>query len=267
MARAFWKGAISFGMVVIPIKMYVATEAHTLSFHLLHKKCLTRPKQVLHCEKDNEYFSTKETVRGYEYAKDQFVVLDEADFEKVPIKTGHSINILGFVEASEIDLIYYQSSHYLEPEEMGAKPFSLLREVLRKTNRLGVAKVTFQRREHLCALHPLGNIMALHTLYYKGEIVDHTELSAGKQELSASEMEMATSLVKAMATTFKPESYKDEYRDALKKLVEAKLKGVEVKPVKEAEPVIPDLMAALRASLENTRKKQTSRQPAAAGKR
>jgi DNA end-binding protein Ku len=259
MDRAFWKGAISFGMVVIPVKMYVATEAHTLSFHMLHKKCLTRPKQVLHCEKDDEYFSSKDTVRGYEYAKDQFIVLDEEDFKKVPVKTAHSISIQGFVDADQVDTIYYQSSHYLEPEELGAKPFALLREVLGKTRRVGIAKVSFQKREHLCALRPLGNIMALHTLYYKNEIADYSELGSGKQELSKSEMEMATSLVDAMSTTFKPEGFKDEYRDALKKLVEAKLKGVEIKPVQEAEVQIPDLMSALKASIEAAKKKKSAR--------
>ena len=110
MPRAFWKGVISFGLVAIPVKMYVGTESKTLSFHLLHKKCLTRPKQVLHCETDNEYFSIKDTVRGYEVAKEQYVVLDDSDFEKVPIKTSHAIDILGFVEAKEIDPIYYYGS-------------------------------------------------------------------------------------------------------------------------------------------------------------
>ena len=135
MPKAFWKGVISFGLVAIPVKMYVGTESKPLSFHLLHKKCLTRPKQVLHCETDNEYFSVKDTVRGYEVTKDQFVVLEDSDFEKVPIKTSHSIDIHGFIEAGEIDPIYYYGCHFIEPEELGAKPFQLLREALLKTGR------------------------------------------------------------------------------------------------------------------------------------
>ncbi len=130
MPRAFWKGVISFGLVAIPVKMYVGTESKTLSFHLLHKKCLTRPKQVLRCETDNEYFGIKDTVRGYEIAKDQYIVLDDKDFENVPIKTSHAINILGFIEAQELDPIYFAGVHYLEPEELGAKPFQLLKEAL-----------------------------------------------------------------------------------------------------------------------------------------
>jgi DNA end-binding protein Ku len=260
MARAFWKGVISFGMVVIPVKMYVATEPRTLSFHLLHKKCLTRPKQVLHCEHDEEYFTSSETVRGYEYAKDQYIVLEENDFKKVPVKTAHSINILGFVEARDIDSIYYQNSHYIEPEELGAKPFALLKEVLNRTDRVGIAKVTFQRREHLCVLKPLDSIMVLHTLYYYDEILSRKNLNPPQPQLTEAEMEMATSLVKTMSVPFKPDQYKDDYQAALKELVEAKLKGIEIKIPEEPKVEIPDLMAALKASLESTKKKLAERE-------
>jgi DNA end-binding protein Ku len=146
MAKAFWKGAISFGLVAIPVKMYTATRSVTPAFHLLHKKCSTRLRQVLYCPLDEEYFGVKETVRGYEYARGQFVSLDEGDFRKVPLKTLHAIDIVRFFPAEEIDPIYYYGSHYLEPEELGARPFSLLRQALQKTGRVGVAKVTFQRR-------------------------------------------------------------------------------------------------------------------------
>jgi DNA end-binding protein Ku len=259
MAKAFWKGVISFGMVVIPVKMYVATETKTLSFHLLHKKCLTRPKQVLHCEHDNEYFSLKDTVRGFEYAKDQYVVLNEDDFKKVPVKTSHSINISGFIESRDIDSIYYQSSHYLEPEEIGAKPFALLNEVLATTKRIGIAKVTFQRREHLCALRPFGNIMVLQTMYYQDELTSQPDLSSPKQNLTEAEIKLATSLVNAMSSDFKPEEYKDEYHLALKKLVDAKLKGVEMKMPEEPKTEIADLMSALKASLETAKTRRKSR--------
>jgi DNA end-binding protein Ku len=254
MARAFWKGVISFGMVVIPVKMYVATETRPISFHVLHKKCLTRPRQVWFCEHDEQYIDAHDTTRGYEYAKDQYLVMDEEDFKKVPVKTSRTIDIQSFTEAQEIDSIYYQDSHYLEPEELGAKPFSLLREVLHKTNRVGIAKVTFQRREHLCALRPLDDILVLHTLYYPQEIIDHSEISPAKQKLSPSEMEMATSLVNTMAGSFRPEEYRDEYQEALKKLIEAKLKGVELKVPEEKKVEIPDLMSALKASIEAARK-------------
>ena len=119
MARAFWKGVISFGMVAIPVRMSLATERKTPGFHLLHKKCLNRAKQVLYCPQEQEYFNIKDTVRGFEYAKDQYVVLDDKDLDKVPVKTSHSINILAFVEEKEIDRLYYSDAHYLEPDELG----------------------------------------------------------------------------------------------------------------------------------------------------
>jgi DNA end-binding protein Ku len=254
MVRAFWKGVISFGMVVIPVKMYVATETRPISFHILHKKCRTRPKQVWYCEHDEQYLSSQDTVRGYEYAKDEYLVMTDDDFKSVPVKTSRTINIVGFTESGEIDPIYYQNCHYLEPEDLGVKPFSLLREVLNKTGLTGIAKVTFQRREHLCALRPLDGILALHSLYYPDEIVSRQEIASPKEKSTSGELEMAVTLVKAMTTEFKPEDYKDEYQIALKKLIEAKLKGVELKPPEDKKKAIPDLMTALRASLEEARK-------------
>jgi DNA end-binding protein Ku len=264
MSRAFWKGVISFGMVVIPVRLYVATETSAISLHLLHKKCLTRPKQVLHCEQDNEYFTQKETVRGYEYSKGQYIVLDEKDFENVPVKTAHSIDILAFVNSKEIDPIYYQNSHYLEAEQLGAKPFAMLREVLQKTSRVGIAKVSFQKREHLCALRPYEKTLALHTLYYPKEIVSSSDLETPKVEVTAKESELANSLVEAMLTSFQPEKYKDEYREGLKKVIDSKLKGVEVKKPEERKLEVTDLMSALKASLDSARKKTAKKEKVAA---
>ena len=249
MPRAFWKGVISFGMVAIPVRMSIATESKTLTFHYLHKKCLTRPKQVLYCPEDEMYFNVSETVRGYEYAKNQFVIFEEGDFDKVPVRTTHSIDIIGFVNAKEIDTIYYSGSHYLEPEELGAKPFTLLKTALEKTGMVGIAKVAFQRREHLCCLRPMDKIIALHTLHYKQEILPTDELTPPEPKLTAAEMEMATKLVEAMTTNFKPDEYRDEYSLAIKEMVEAKLKGVEIKAPEIPKIEIEDLMKALRASV------------------
>jgi len=256
MSRAFWKGVISFGLVAIPVKMSVATETKTISFHLLHKKCLTRPKQVLHCDTDNEYFSLKDTVHGYEVAKDQYVVLDESDFKKVPIKTSHSIDILGFVEAKEIDPIYYHSSHYVEPEELGAKPFQLLLKALEKTGRVGIAKVAFQRREHLCSLRPFDDILVLQTMYFQGEIVKRDEPTSPQIKVTETELDTATSLIKAMAKPFKAADYKDDYEQALKKIIEAKVKGLQIAEPEEPKVEVTDLMAALRESIKVAKKEK-----------
>jgi DNA end-binding protein Ku len=256
MPRAFWKGVISFGLVAIPVKMSVATETKTISFHLLHKKCLTRPKQVLHCDTDNEYFSLKDTVHGYEVAKDQYVVLEESDFKKVPIKTSHSIDILGFVEAKEIDPIYYHSSHYVEPEELGAKPFQLLLKALEKTGRVGIAKVAFQRREHLCSLRPFNDILVLQTMYFQDEIIKRDEPAGPQIKVTETELDTATSLIKAMAKQFKATDYKDEYEQALKKIIESKVKGLQIAEPEESKVEVTDLMAALRESIKAAKKEK-----------
>ena len=261
MAKTFWKGAISFGLVAIPVKMYTATRSVTPAFHLLHKKCSTRPRQVLFCPLDMEYFGVKETMRGYEYARGQFVSLDEGDFKKVPLKTLHAIVIVRFVPAEEIDPIYYYGSHYLEPEELGARPFSLLRQALEKTRRVGVAKVTFQRREHLAILRPAGDSLVLHTIHFNDEILPRVEAPV-PEPASDEELELANSLVMAMAGSFKPEEYRDEYRQALQKLIEAKVKGEKIKAPSVPRVEITDLMSARRISVAKAKK---VRQKAAAG--
>lgn len=253
MPRAFWKGVISFGLVSIPVMMSVATQTKSISFHLLHKKCKTRPKQVLYCESDDEYFSLKDTLRGYEVAKDQHVVLDEKDFEKVPIRTIRSIDIQCFVDANEIAPIYYDNCHYIEPQELGIKPFQLLHRALEKTGRVGIAKVAFQRREHLCCLRPFEDIILLQTIHYPSEIIKREEPLHPEMKSSEAELNMAISLIKSMAKGFNPEEYSDDYEDALKKLIEAKVKGLKIVQLQTPAAEITDLMAALRESVKAAR--------------
>ena len=249
MTVSFWKGVISFGMVAIPVKMSVAIETKTITFHYLHNKCHTRPKQVLYCAEDKEYFSVAETVKGYEYSKNQYVIFEEEDFDKISVRTTHSIDIAGFVKANQIDTIYYSDCHYLEPEKLGIKPFALLKTVLEKTGMVGIAKVTFQRREHLCCLRPLDKILVLQTMHYKQDILPTYDLAPPPQKLATPELEMATKLVEAMTTTFKPEEYHDEYSLALQKMVEDKLTGVEIKTPKVEKIEFEDLMTALKQSV------------------
>jgi len=266
MATAFWKGAISFGMVAIPVRMYLATKSQVPSFHMLHKKCLTRPKRVWHCEQDGEYFGSKETVKGYEYTKGQFVVLRESDFDKVPVRTTHTIEVVAFVNSQEVDPLYYDAGYYLEPDELGTKPFALLRETLLKTQRLAIAKVSFQSREHICALRPLGDILVLHTLHYQSEIRPPTRPEPLAQDITPQELEMARSLVTAMSKKFKPQEYRDEYRLALERMIKAKIEGKEVKVPEVPRVEATDLMSALRASVEAALKKPAEKEKVAAGK-
>lgn len=263
MPRAFWKGAISFGMVVIPVKMYTATQESRPSFHMLHNRCFTRPKRVWYCPVDDEYFGNEDTVRGYEYAKDQYVVMSEEDFEKIEVPSSRTIDIFGFVQSSELDPIYYFDTHYLEPEKIGLKPFSLLREALLKTDRVGMAKVTFQRREHLASLRPADGTLYLHSLHYADNIRGREGLLEATQQVSAEELNMATSLINAMATEFKPEEYRDEYAIALQQAIEAKVRGEEIQVPKPERVEIPDLMTALRRSIEEAEKKAAEKEAVA----
>lgn len=283
MARAFWKGAISFGMVTIPVKMYVSAVSRSISFHLLHKKDLVRPKQVLYCERDNEYFGIKDTVRGFEFTKGRYVVLTDADFKKLPVRTTHRVDILGFIKEEEIDPLYFYGSHYLEPEELAVKPYCLLRETLRRAELVGIAKISFQRREHLVCLRPIEKLLALHTVHYEDEILPPSKIQIPEVELTQAELKVAQSLVDVMTTHFEPEKYVDNYRVELEKLIEAKIQGEQIKmvPAPTAKE-IPDLMTALRASIEAASKESkvkgmepssresprrgTKREPAAAGK-
>lgn len=261
MAKAFWKGAISFGMVTIPVKMYVATTTHAIAFHLLHKKDLVRPKQVLHCEEDDEYFGIKDTVRGFEYSKGRYVVLTEADFEKLPVRTTHLVDIMGFIKEEEIDPRYFYGTHYLEPEEFAVKPYCLLRETLRKAKRVGVAKISFAKREHLVCLRPLDQLLALHTVHYEDEVLPPSSIQIPEIELSQAEMKAAQSLVDVMATHFEPDKYIDNYRAALEKLIDAKVQGEEIKAVPPPRvKEMPDLMTALRSSIEAASKESRGRE-------
>jgi DNA end-binding protein Ku len=252
--RAFWKGTISFGLVAIPVRMSVATRSKTPAFHLLHKKDLSRPQEVLFCPLDNEYFSRKDTVRGYEYAKGQYVPMSDEDLKNVPVRTTRTIEIMSFIDANQIDSIYHSASHYVEPEELGAKPFALLREALIKTGRVGVAKVAFQRREHLCSLRPLEGILLLQTMHYADEILPRGELVAPPSTVNEKELEMAVTLINAMARDFKPEEYRDEYTEALQKIVKAKVEGQKIEAPVEANVEIEDLMTALRTSIQEAQK-------------
>ena len=252
MPRSFWKGAISFGLVVIPVRMYVATELKTPAFHYLLKKDLSRPRQALVNPQTGEQFSIKDTVRGYEYAKNKYVVLSDEDFARVPVRTQRIIDIQSFTAAQNIDPIYFYDAHFLEPEEIGGKPYCLLLEAMTKTQLVGIAKVSFARREHLVCLRPFGDVLVLHTMHYSDEIRPYE--APPKKELSVSELDMAVSLIQAMDRPFKPDEYHDDYRRVIDQLIKAKLAGRQIEKPLEARVKTSDLMAALRASLEVAKK-------------
>jgi DNA end-binding protein Ku len=260
MARAMWRGAIQFGLVTIPVKLYLATEPRGgLSFNLLHDVDLQRIQMKVHCPEHGE-IPRSDTVRGFEWAKGQYVVIEESDFEAVPLKTVRSIEIEQFVEAERERHAsrFVKQSYYLEPEAVGKKAFSLLREVLIDSQLQAICKIVLKDREQLAVLDPFASTMMLSTLYWPDEVRDIGELDlpAEEAEFKPAELAMARQLVDALTGEFDPSQYHDEYREALLEVIDAKVAGQPV-AAPTAERVetskLTDLMAVLEASVAAAR--------------
>lgn len=264
MPRAIWKGVISFGMVSIPIRLFPATESKDIGFRQLRRDTNTRVRMLRWDPVEEQEVPYDEIVKGYEYAKDRYVVLDDEDLEKLPLPTKHTIELTAFVEESEIDPVHYEKSYYLAPEDAGLKPYSLLIRAMQAKGLIAIAKVAIRTKERLCALRARGDQLILETLYYPDEIRDPGE-SVAVDEVSEEEMEMARALIEMLEEPFDPEKYKDQYREALMTIINAKLEGQEVATPEAAAPQpAVDLMAALRASVEAAKaRKESESTPAA----
>ena len=258
--RSIWKGAISFGMVAIPVKLYPATDSKSISFVTMHSTCHTRLQHRRYCPTDDVEVDLSEVVKGYEYSKDEYVVMEDSDFQTLPVTSTHTVEITRFVELASIDPMYFAKGYVLEPETVGAKPFSLLKSALESTGRVAIAKVSLRQKEHLCCLRPYGDSIAMSTMYYPDEIraLDELDLPDGDGVVSDQELQMATALIDQLTGPFEPEQYQDEYRGALQNAIEARLSQAE--PVTAAPAPAPgkviDLMAALRESLESAKEEQ-----------
>ncbi len=264
MARAIWSGSIGFGMVSIPVKLFGATESKDISFNLLHAKCGTRLKQLRWCPTDEQEVPWSEIVRGYEYAKDQYVTLTDEDFENLPLPSKHTIELSAFVKEDEIDPVYYERSYHLAPEERGEKAYALLIRALEKKGLTAIANITIRKKEQLCALRPRDGTLMLETLYYPDEIRARPEMDLDKVKVTDRELEMAITLVDLLRKPFEPEEYRDHYREALSQVIEAKLEGREVVESPAApESKVIDLADALRKSVEAAKKSKPKRAPAA----
>jgi DNA end-binding protein Ku len=251
MPRSIWNGVVSFGMVSIPVKLYTATESKDISFNTLHKKCGTRIKQLRWCPTCEKEVEWGDVVRGYEHTKEQYVVLTDEDFAKLPLTSKHTIDLAAFVKADQIDPIYYEKSYYLEPDETGIKPFVLLMRALQKKGLTAVAKLAIRNKERLCALRPYDGTLMLETLYYPDEVRVQKGVDLPTIKVSEKELAMATSLIDLMLEDFKPAEYKDNYREALMQIITAKLEGAQIveAPAPPRGKVV-DLMSALKASVD-----------------
>jgi DNA end-binding protein Ku len=251
MARSIWNGVVSFGMVSIPVKLYTATDSKDISFNQLHKKCGSRMKQLRWCPTCEREVEWDEVSRGYEYTKDEYVVLTEEDFAKLPLASKHTIDLAAFVKSDAIDPIFYEKSYYLEPDETGIKPFVLLMRALHKKGLTAVAKLAIRNKERLCALRPYDGTLMLETLYYPDEVRVQKGADLPSVKVSEKELSMAFSLIDLMLEEFHPEEYKDNYREALMEIINAKLQGAQIveAPAPPRGKVV-DLMSALKASVD-----------------
>ena len=254
--RAIWKGSISFGLVNIPIALYPATRKEELKFRLLRAKDLSPVNYKRVAEKDGKEVPWGDIVKGYEYEKGKFVVLNEKDFQRVDLEATQTVDIQDFVDLDEIDPMYFYKPYYLEPQKGGDKAYVLLREALAEGKKVGIAKVIIKTRQYLAGVKALKHALVLELMHFADELLDAEKLSVSKKaEVGKREKEMAEALVKSMSSKWDPEKYKDDYRDALMEVIEEKVesggKEIEEKP-KEKKPStkVIDLVAVLQESLK-----------------
>ena len=261
MARSIWTGAISFGLVTVPVKLYSAVNRKTVRFHQLHESTGVRIAQKRVDPSTGDEVPYEEIVKGFEIAPDRYVLITPDELGAVEPKKTKTIEISDFVSLDEIDPIFYDHPYYLAPGAGGAKPYRLLLEAMTETNRVAIAKVVIRSKEQLVALRPMGEVLGMATMLFADEVVSPDridELPTGDEvQTNERELAIAKQLVESLAGTFEPDKYRDEYREAVMEMVERKAAGEEVAvqpAVEEAAPV-PDLMSALKASLDAVRGK------------
>lgn len=273
--RAIWKGSISFGLVNIPIALYPATRKEDLKFRLLRGSDLSPVNYKRVAEKDGKEVPWDQIVKGYEYEKGKFVVLNEKDFQRVDLEATQTVDIQDFVDVDEIDPMFFYKPYYLEPQKGGDKAYVLLRDVLAKTNKVGIAKVIIKTRQYLAGVKALKHALVLELMHFAEELSDSEKLNVPKKlEPGKREIDMAKALVQNMTAEWNPQKYKDDYRDALLEVIEEKVKsgGEEIeekpKPKKTSSKVI-DLVSVLQQSLakaEGGKKKKSAKSKSSAKK-
>jgi DNA end-binding protein Ku len=267
MARAIWKGNISFGLVNIPIALYPATRREELKFRLLRKSDLSPVNYKRVAEKDDREVSWDQIVKGYEYEKGKYVVLKDEDFQRVDLEATQTVDIKDFVDQQEIDPMFFYKPYYLEPQKGGDKAYALLRDSLKDANKVGVAKVVIKTRQYLAGVKPENGVLILELMHFADELADLEKLHLPKKiEVGKREMNMAKALINSMASKWEPEKYKDDYREALMEVIEEKVeaggKEIEEKPRKAPKPTkVIDLVTVLQQSLEQagTKKRTTAK--------
>lgn len=257
--RAIWSGSLSFGLINIPVKLYSAAESETrLDFNLLHKSDMSPIRYAKVCKLEGEEVPNEEIVKGYEYVEGQYVILTDEDLKKADTALNKTIEILDFTEGGQIDDIYYEKPYYLEPDKGAAKAYALLREALKRTGKVGIARFVLRNREHLAAIKPSGDVLVLDQLRYQSDIREAGGLKLpSSEQVEGRELDLALALVDKLSEPFRPDQYKDVYTEELRRLIEEKAQGrvpAAVGKAPEPTPVV-DLMAMLKKSLEQEKEK------------
>ncbi len=255
MASTVWKGHLTFGLVSFPVKLFTAARSDSISFNQLHKSDNSRIKQVLYCQAEDKPISRSDIVKGYEYEKDHYVVVEDEEIKKMAPPSAKVMEILEFVKSAEVDPIYFESSFYMAPDDAGEKPYALLYNTLKRTGYVGVAKIAMHQREHIVIFRPGASGLMMHTMYFAHEVRKVEEFRTDTSLVKDQEVKLAEMLVESLAAEFQPEKYHDTYRDNLQKLIDAKINGQEVVTPPSVEPAkVIDIMEALKKSLAVAKK-------------
>ena len=261
MASSVWSGYLTFGLISMPVRLFSGARGNHISFNMLHRTDNVRIKQQLWCPQDERVVERSEIVKGYEYRKGEYVILEPEEIKKIEPKTAKAMEILEFVKADDVDPIYFESSYFVTPEEAGRRPYALLCKALEESKYVAIAKLTMHNREYTVFLRPYKGGMMLHTMYYKEEVRDLENFGRPDVELKDAEVKVAHQLIEALAGDWEPEKYHDTFEENLKTLIKARLEGEEVTPVEKPKKLAPvvDLMAALKESLANVPKRPPQR--------
>jgi DNA end-binding protein Ku len=251
---SLWSGYLTFGLISMPVRLYSGARGERVSFHMLHRDDNSRVRQQLYCIEEDKPIDRSETVKGFEFRKGEYVIIEPEEIKKIEPRTAKAMEILEFVKADDVDPIYFESSYYLMPEEAGRKPYALLEKALEESGYYGIAKLTMHNREYTVILRPHDGGIMLHTMYYQNEIREVEGFGKLEVEPKAAEVKIANQLIEALAGPWEPEKYSDEFQEKVKKLIKAHMEGKEVEAVEKPKKLAPvvDLMDALKKSLAAT---------------
>jgi DNA end-binding protein Ku len=274
MAASVWSGYLTFGLISLPVKLFSGARSSGISFNMLHRDDLSRLKQQYVCLVDGKVVDRSDIVKGYEFRKDEYVVIEPEEIKKIEPKTAKTMEILEFVKTTEVDPVFFESSYYMVPDEAGRRPYALLTKAMEESEYVAIAQLTMHNREYTVFLRPHEGGMMLHTMYYAEEVRKLEGFGAPDVELKDAEVKVAHQLIEALAADWDPEKYHDSFQDNLKNLIQTKLEGgkiAEVEKPKKLAPVV-DLMSALKASLAEMEGKKkpaapATREASASGKR